>query len=161
MRIVFCRVLNRPQVASIVVLQDKLYPDERLIVSNTHLLFNAKRGDVKLGQLQLLMSAIWRIVERHSEQFTVPFSLISLLGLTQPEQSFGIETFVETQARSGPGAQPKMVKMLRRTPGILMCGDYNTTPNSCIYEWLRSGRFNFASISDAEVGTLSGRFKRR
>ncbi|ESN98192.1 hypothetical protein HELRODRAFT_124292, partial [Helobdella robusta] len=52
-------VLNRDNVGLLMLLKpvEKL-KDFRLCVANTHLLFNPKRGDVKLAQLMTLMAGI-------------------------------------------------------------------------------------------------------
>jgi mRNA deadenylase 3'-5' endonuclease subunit Ccr4 len=54
-------IMDRDNVALVVVLEDIRCPTEvgrQLIVANTHLLFNAKRGDVKLCQLHHLMHVV-------------------------------------------------------------------------------------------------------
>lgn len=154
------KILNRPQVASVVMLEDTLYPEERLIVSNTHLLFNLKRGDVKLGQLQLLMSAVWRMVERWSVHRRVPFGAVcshvrDAENVQESARELGAASCGHLLELHGQSPD-RAVTVLTKTPGILMCGDYNVTPNSCIYEWIRSGRFDFTHISNKDIGTLSG-----
>ena len=61
-------VLDRDNVALLVRLipRDK-HTSSKLVVANTHLLFNPKRGDVKLAQLVLLLSELDRLahVEDH------------------------------------------------------------------------------------------------
>ena len=52
--------LDRDQVAMILVLQDRL-AEQILCISNTHLLFNPKRGDIKLLQLKILFDGIEQI----------------------------------------------------------------------------------------------------
>ncbi len=56
-------VLDRDNVALIVMLESTGLPGGRskLCVSNTHLLFNPRRGDVKLAQLMLLLAEIDRL----------------------------------------------------------------------------------------------------
>lgn len=54
-------VLNRDNVGLIVKLQPvsaSLAPDKALVVANTHLLFNPRRGDIKLAQLMMLFAEI-------------------------------------------------------------------------------------------------------
>ncbi|XP_070552432.1 protein angel homolog 2-like [Ptychodera flava] len=49
-------LLDRDNVGTIVLLQprDKKVANQKICVANTHLLFNPKRGDVKLAQLGVL-----------------------------------------------------------------------------------------------------------
>lgn len=54
-------VLDRDNVGLIVKLKPKsasLAADKQLIVANTHLLFNPRRGDVKLAQLMVLLAEL-------------------------------------------------------------------------------------------------------
>lgn len=54
-------LLNRDNVGLIVKLKPKsssVSADKYLVVSNTHLLFNPKRGDIKLAQLMVLLAEI-------------------------------------------------------------------------------------------------------
>ncbi|KAH3855003.1 protein angel homolog 2-like [Dreissena polymorpha] len=54
-------ILDRDNVGLIVRLKPlgpKVDPNRTLVVSNTHLLFNPRRGDIKLAQLMLLLAAI-------------------------------------------------------------------------------------------------------
>jgi len=83
-----CDYLDRDNVALVVVLQEREGEGEgeegreegeggggggggggeggrKLIVANTHLLFNPRRGDVKLAQLQLLLARVERLQQRH------------------------------------------------------------------------------------------------
>ncbi|XP_072031481.1 LOW QUALITY PROTEIN: uncharacterized protein [Amphiura filiformis] len=52
-------LLDRDNVAVIVLLQPKgICQSERICVANTHLLYNPKRGDIKLTQLGMLLAEI-------------------------------------------------------------------------------------------------------
>ena len=72
-RVPGCGHLDRDNVALLVVLQEREGGKEggreggrqKLIVANTHLLFNPRRGDVKLAQLQLLLARVERLQQRH------------------------------------------------------------------------------------------------
>ena len=57
--------LNRDNVGLLLLLRAAdVETDARLCVANTHLLFNPKRGDVKLAQLQLLFAEIDKLAFR-------------------------------------------------------------------------------------------------
>lgn len=86
-RVPGCGHLDRDNVALLVVLQEReggKGGKERkgggeeeegtgrgrgrtLIVANTHLLFNPRRGDVKLAQLQMLLGRMERLQQRYPE----------------------------------------------------------------------------------------------
>lgn len=62
------QVLNRCNVAVIGKLALKSQPNKELVVSTTHLLFNPRRADVRLAQLQVLLAELDRIA-RDSQAF--------------------------------------------------------------------------------------------
>ena len=66
-------VLNRDNVAIVMVLcikQTSSTLPAHLCIANTHLLFNAKRGDVKLAQLTLLLAEIDKLTHRKFDDGT-------------------------------------------------------------------------------------------
>lgn len=65
------RRLDRPNVGLIAVLRWKQAPDKGLIVGNTHLLFNFKRGDIQLSQLLLFLAAIQNTQSRYQAQLNL------------------------------------------------------------------------------------------
>jgi len=60
-------VLDRDNVGLVLMLKprDSGDTDTRLCIANTHLLFNPRRGDIKLAQLMMLFAEIDRIAFRH------------------------------------------------------------------------------------------------
>lgn len=53
----------RENVALVVSLQHMQHPQQpRLVLSNTHVLFNPKRGEVKLGQARVLTGSVERLL---------------------------------------------------------------------------------------------------
>lgn len=57
----FVEILNRDNVGLIAKLALRDSPSTQFIIATTHLLYNPKRNDVRLAQLQILMSEIERI----------------------------------------------------------------------------------------------------
>ena len=55
------RVLNRDNVGLIVRLKPTDCPDKNIVVATTHLLFNPRRHDVKLAQMQVMLAEIERV----------------------------------------------------------------------------------------------------
>mmetsp|Transcript_10164 Transcript_10164/g.18670 ORF Transcript_10164/g.18670 Transcript_10164/m.18670 type:complete len:507 (+) Transcript_10164:57-1577(+) len=89
-------ILNRDNVALVAVLQHTKSSNV-VIVATTHLLFNPKRGDVKLSQLRKLLEEL------------------------------------EVLQRSHPSA------------AIILCGDFNSTPVSALYQFLVTGELRNGS----------------
>ncbi|GLG98953.1 uncharacterized protein GBIM_05510 [Gryllus bimaculatus] len=63
-------VLNRDNVGLIVKLAPNVKPDERVVVATTHLLYNPKRHDVKLAQIQLLLAEVERYAFKEIDEST-------------------------------------------------------------------------------------------
>ncbi|CAK5166292.1 unnamed protein product [Aphanomyces euteiches] len=97
-------VLDRDNVALVLLLEHQA-SKEQIVVANTHILFNPRRGDVKLAQLQLLFET---------------------------------------------------VESLECSKKIL-CGDFNLTPKSSLYEFISSGVLNGVSVA---TGEASGQYAR-
>lgn len=114
-------LLNRDQVALVVKLRPlcSISNDAtNLIIANTHLLFNPKRGDVKLAQLRLLLAEI---------------------------QRFAINN-------NGKKSNYQDPYELNYFP-IIICGDFNSEPNSPLINFIQTGKFNFNGI---RAGDISG-----
>lgn len=54
-------ILNRDNVGLIAKFSPKLHPTREFVVATTHLLYNPRRQDVRLAQMQLLLTEIERI----------------------------------------------------------------------------------------------------
>ena len=94
-------------------------------VANTHLLYNPKRGDLKLGQLQMLLN--------------------SLHTWLSPSSSLSSE-----DAKHGPSQlsdpSPQLPDDLLTRCGLLLCGDFNMTPASSLNKFVRTGRLELAGL---------------
>ncbi|AFZ80038.1 hypothetical protein BEWA_028880 [Theileria equi strain WA] len=98
---------DKPQVALVVALED--VNSDVYIVSNTHLLFNKNRGDIKAYQLLMLLNVI---------------------------NEFKAE-------------------LRERNPIVLMCGDFNITPQSLLYSFLDEG---VAVLKNSNPKRISGQY---
>jgi len=61
-------LFNRDNVALFSVLRDKKQPNVALIIITTHLLFNKKRGDIKLSQAHLITNIGACFQEKYSKK---------------------------------------------------------------------------------------------
>ncbi|XP_071962266.1 uncharacterized protein [Antedon mediterranea] len=102
------RILDRDNVGLIAVLKSKQVSC-RLCVANTHLLFNPKRGDIKLAQLSNLLAEI-------------------------------DEVAYEVNNENDTGYCP-----------IILCGDFNSQPNSPLYKFIENGTLNYSGMVSDEV----------
>lgn len=54
-------LLDRDNVGLVLLLQPRSNPSAVILVANTHLLYNPRRGDIKLAQLAILLAEIDRL----------------------------------------------------------------------------------------------------
>lgn len=66
-KILSFQILNRCNVAIIAKFALKSKPDTHFVVSTTHLLFNPKRHDVRLAQMQVLLAELDRIARNDGQ----------------------------------------------------------------------------------------------
>ncbi|KAF3703170.1 Protein angel -like protein 2 [Channa argus] len=105
-------VLDRDNVGLVVLLQPnnaagQSDPSAFICVANTHLLYNPRRGDVKLAQLAILLAEISRLSRLPD-------------GSTNP---------------------------------VVLCGDFNSTPWSPLYNFLTTGCLEYGGL---QLGMVSG-----
>jgi hypothetical protein len=60
-------IYDRDNIVLFAVLKYLSNPDICLIVANAHLLYNTKRGDIKLGQTYQLTNALTKIKQFYSQ----------------------------------------------------------------------------------------------
>ncbi|KAK2855902.1 hypothetical protein Q5P01_004637 [Channa striata] len=104
-------VLDRDNVGLVVLLKPNSGgwsdPSTFICVANTHLLYNPRRGDVKLAQLAILLAEIGRLSRLPD-------------GSTNP---------------------------------VVLCGDFNSTPGSPLYNFLTTGCLEYGGL---QIGMVSG-----
>ncbi|CAN9507543.1 unnamed protein product [Ophioblennius macclurei] len=103
-------LLDRDNVGQVLLLRLRHAPAGSasfICVANTHLLYNPRRGDVKLAQLAILLAELGRLAHLPD-------------GSTNP---------------------------------VLLCGDFNSAPNSPLYSFLTQGRLDYAGL---QIGMVSG-----
>lgn len=131
-------VADRGNIATIVVLKPSraiamANDPARLVVGNTHLLYNPKRGDIKLQQLQRLLGTMHEML-KDLQGKTSAAGRANLLSL---EPSGKIEADEQLH------------------PSALICGDFNSTPDSAVYEWMK-GALSGMELTALDRRLLSG-----
>ena len=115
----------------------------RLVVGNTHLLYNPKRGEIKLQQLQRLLGTMHEILQT-LQVGTSAASLLSAVANDHMEDD-------EQACKSDPIGTS--LQQLR--PSALICGDFNSTPDSAVYEWMK-GTLSGSHLAALDRRLLSG-----
>ncbi|VEN63215.1 unnamed protein product [Callosobruchus maculatus] len=98
-------ILNRDNVGIVAKFAPKLHPTREFVVATTHLLYNPRRRDVRMAQMQLFLSEIERISFKNDS--------------------------VECEHRYLP---------------ILITGDFNTPPNSDLYNFMVEGKIKYDNM---------------
>lgn len=125
---IFNRVMPRDDIAVVVFLENRR-TGSRMIVVNAHIFWNPEFADVKLIQVAIMMEAVAAMAKKYSRWPASKGSESSVQARqdddesaeTNPEQPTGT-------ASSGGSSVP-----------LLLCGDFNSTPDSGVYELLSSG----------------------
>lgn len=109
----FNRVMTKDNIAIVALLENK-DSGSRLIVANTHIHWDPEEKDVKLVQTAMLIDELTKISERFSK---FPQKLNVKKGYP-PAPKYGHWNQIPT----------------------LVCGDFNSTPDSGVHQYLRSGK---------------------
>ncbi|KAK7103695.1 protein angel homolog 2-like isoform X2 [Littorina saxatilis] len=130
----YCRggLLDRDNIAIVVELQPirsgidlQDETDDKIVVANTHLLFNPRRGDIKLAQLMVLMAEI----DRHA-----------YLGPSY-----------ETHANLRPSSSSANTTATGRYCPVIMTGDFNMEPHSELYKFMLTGKLDYEGLLVPEI----------
>lgn len=90
-------LLDRDNVALVLLLQPKHHSnsiDAAVCVANTHLLFNPRRGDIKLAQLMILFAAIDKLVYKESTSSELIYHPVVICGDFNMEPFSNLYSFV-------------------------------------------------------------------
>lgn len=119
---IFNRVMPKDNIATICLLESRK-TGARLIVVNAHLAWEPHLADVKLIQTAILMETLSKITEKYvsSDEFRTKRA-----GPLSDEEE------------SKPRAVPQDYKYSVDIP-LLVCGDFNSTPDSSVCELLAKG----------------------
>lgn len=108
----FGSLLDRDNIAIMCLLKKRNNPSKLICVTNTHILFNPKRGDVKILQVDLLIHELIAFLDKNG-------------------------------------------KSHQNTP-IMMCGDFNSSPHSSVYDYVYKKNLNIHPGSPFWRHSLSG-----
>lgn len=129
---IFNRVMPRDHVALVTFLENR-YTGARLIVVNAHIEWNPAHRDVKVIQTAILMEFVTKLADQFSK---VP-----------PLKEKKLFKFADGDSdASANGVEPEMLEPApsqeyssgQQIP-LLLCVDFNSTPDSGVYELMESG----------------------
>lgn len=94
--------------------------DSRIAIGTTHLLFNPKRGDIKINQIRLLLAEMSNMARKDNNK-------ASLLN----GQGANSSCHMNGQSDAGP--------INADNYPVILCGDFNTLPGSPIHQFMIKG----------------------
>ena len=120
---IFNRVMPKDNIATICLLESRR-TGARLIVVNAHLAWEPHLADVKLIQTAILMEVLAKVTEKYatSDEF----------------KSKKPSAPADDEDEEAPRVSPQEYKYSADIP-LLVCGDFNSTPESSVCELLAKG----------------------
>ena len=126
---IFNRVMPKDNIG-IICLFESRSTGARMIVANTHLAWEPTLPDVKLVQTAILMENITKFAEKYTRW----------PALKDKEKRMIQIPGDEGQGQNMPEPAPSQEYRHNNDIPLLVCGDYNSTRDSGVYELLSSGR---------------------
>ncbi|EGO61628.1 glucose-repressible alcohol dehydrogenase transcriptional effector [Neurospora tetrasperma FGSC 2508] len=129
---IFNRVMPKDNIGIICFFESRR-TGARVIVANTHLAWEPTLADVKLVQTAILMENI----TKYAEKYVRWQPLKDKRGIQIP-QSVSVESDIPKPEMPEPG--PSQEYRSNTDIPLIVCGDYNSTQESSVYELLSMGR---------------------
>jgi CCR4-NOT transcription complex subunit 6 len=145
---VFNRVMPKDNIGIVAFFESRA-TGARMIVVNTHLCWEPIYADVKLYQTALLVENLTKLAEKYSRWPALKEKEKRMIQMPVEEGQ---------EAPKLPDPVPSQEYRSNSEIPLLVCGDYNSTPDSSVYELLSKGR---VSPSNSEFGKYQyGNFTR-
>ncbi|KAF2278492.1 uncharacterized protein EI97DRAFT_256322 [Westerdykella ornata] len=147
---IFNRVMPRDDIAVVAFLENRT-TGTRLIVGNVHVFWNPVFTDVKLVQVAILMEQITNLANRWAKM--PPCTDKQVFRFSNGDGEEGKSIPDDTQ-EPGPSVQYSDGASIP----LLLCGDFNSLPNSGVYDLITQGSL---SNSHSDLGSRNyGNFTR-
>ncbi|PVU95672.1 hypothetical protein BB559_002641 [Furculomyces boomerangus] len=153
----FNRFMTKDNICGFGVLKHKhIAGNPMLVVTNAHIHWDPEFTDVKMVQVAMLMEELGKVVETYVDpNFSKVSGSLSPTSTTKHPDS--------TTSKLGKN-DPKLSNVPKY--GLLICGDFNSTPESGLYEFLSSSKLpkthqdlsKLESYSDYAENGLSHKF---
>ncbi|KAJ2780809.1 Glucose-repressible alcohol dehydrogenase transcriptional effector [Coemansia interrupta] len=122
----FNRFMTKDNIVGFAVLKHKQLPGEpTLFVANAHVHWDPEFTDVKMVQTAMLTEELATLVKKH----------LNLPGISAASVGEGSESH-RSQMQ-----QQQLQKQFQKI-GAVICGDFNSTPDSGLYEFMSRGRLD-------------------
>jgi CCR4-NOT transcription complex subunit 6 len=125
---IFNRVMPKDNIALICFFESR-QTGARVIVANTHLAWEPTLADVKLVQTAILMENLTRLAEKYARWPALKDKKMIQLPVEEGEERVVL-----------PEPGPSQEYRNNTDIPLLICGDYNSTYDSSVYELLSMGR---------------------
>jgi len=129
---IFNRVMPRDDIAVIAFLENRA-TGSRLIVGNVHIFWNPVYTDVKLVQVAILMESIAKFASKWAKMPACTDKVLYRFASGDDEE--GNATPDATQVPPGPSMEYADGASIP----LLLCGDFNSMPDSGIYNLITKG----------------------
>ena len=143
---IFNRVMTRDDIATVTFLENRA-SGARQIVVNIHCFWNPAFPDVKIVQVAILLETLKRLSEGWANHPSVP-----------DKKHFRYAT--NGDDTNGDTPEVKCAPSQKYNSGtdipMIICGDFNSTPDSGVYDLLSHG--SLSSLHDDLVGRKYGNF---
>ncbi|KAJ2865051.1 Glucose-repressible alcohol dehydrogenase transcriptional effector [Coemansia erecta] len=131
----FNRFMTKDNIVGFAVLKHRKLPNEpMLFVTNAHVHWDPEFTDVKMVQTAMLMEELAILAKKHAPGLATA----AAQGSTGPIHSLGSEGSEAHRVQIQLQQQQKMFQKI----GSIICGDFNSTPDSGLYEFLSRGRLD-------------------
>lgn len=131
---IFNRVMPRDDIAVIAFLENRA-TGSRLIVGNVHVFWNPAYTDVKLVQVAILLESITKFANKWAKMPACTDKVLYRFANGDDEEGNPVQD--NTQA---PG--PSLEYSDGTQIPLVLCGDFNSTPTSGIYDFISSGNIS-------------------
>jgi CCR4-NOT transcription complex subunit 6 len=128
---IFNRVMTKDNIAVVTFLENRV-TGTRLIVVNIHVYWDPAYNDVKVVQVAILMEEIERLADKYSKW--PPCTNKTLYKYTNGD---GVEEIDSSEIQEEPG--PSVEYPDKTSIPFVLCGDFNSTPDSGVTELITHG----------------------
>ncbi|AEO63185.1 uncharacterized protein THITE_2108092 [Thermothielavioides terrestris NRRL 8126] len=142
---IFNRVMPKDNIGLICFFESR-QTGARVIVANTHLAWEPTLADVKLVQTAILMENITKLAEKYARWPPLKDKKMIQLPAEEGEERADL-----------PEPGPSQEYRNNTDIPLLICGDYNSTHDSSVYELLSMGRVapNHSDFGDHQYGSFT------
>ncbi|KAJ2581688.1 Glucose-repressible alcohol dehydrogenase transcriptional effector, partial [Coemansia sp. RSA 1804] len=131
----FNRFMTKDNIVGFAVLKHRKLPNEPLLfVANAHVHWDPEFTDVKMVQTAMLTEELAALAKKHAPGLAARAAQTA----AGPIHSLGSEGSEAHRVQIQQQQQQKLFQKI----GAIICGDFNSTPDSGLYEFLSRGRLD-------------------